>query len=280
MIRQTGTKVVQLTRELAEEFAKMPSWKGERPVRQDRLQMLIDKIDRGLFYSPAWAVATLGGKTTRMNGQHSSLALLQCGTFPTGLQATILSFDVDRESELAELFDQFDNPQSARRMKDVLNAHAAIEAGLPDCSAHVLQRILSGIAVATGQFSNDTNSERAALMHIHTEFIRFAEKFSAIQHLLYQAVLAAMYLTWKRDAVRAWEFWTAVANERHPSADNATRVLARFLVGEVAGRGRRGGMRWDRRAVTVKCLHAWNAYWRDGFTSLKYVASAPVPPIA
>ena len=117
MIRQTGTTTVPLTRELAEEFATMPPWKGERPVRDERVQMLVGKIERGLFYSPTWAVARFDKHTTRMNGQHSSLALLECRRFPAGLEATILEFAVDCEADLAELFDQFDNPQSARRMK-------------------------------------------------------------------------------------------------------------------------------------------------------------------
>lgn len=279
MIKQTGTKVVPLTRELAEEFATKPPWKGERPVRDERVQMLIGKIERGLFYSPTWAVATLGKHSTRMNGQHSSLALLECGHFPAGLEATILEFEVDCEADLAELFDQFDNPQSARRMTDVLHAHAAIETGLSDCPARTLQVVLAGISLGTGRFGNDTNSERAALMHSHSPFIAFARRFSNRRHVMYQAVMAAMYLTWKRDEPRSEQFWNLVGSEEHPDSNNATRVLARFLTSEVVGRTRRGGMRWDRRAVMIKCLHAWNAYWRGGSTVLKYVPDAPIPPI-
>lgn len=280
MIRQSAVKIVNVTRDLAEELATMPSWKGERPLQPQRVDMLSGKIADGLFHSPTWALARLGGRVYRVNGQHSSHALAASPCIPTGLEATILEFEVDSERDLADLFGQFDNPQSARRMKEIIHAHAATEDDLCDCSLRALQIILSGIAQANGQMGNVCGGDRAALMHSHGMFIQFARRFAGRKHIMYSAVIAAMYLTWKRDEPGAERFWNLVATEEHPDSSNATRVLARFITGEVAGRIRRGGMRWDRRAVMVKCLHAWNAYWRGHSTSLKYVADAPIPSIA
>jgi hypothetical protein len=279
MIRQTAIRSTPVTRELAEEFATMPSWKGERPLRQDRLDMVAAKVERGLFHSPTWAIARLGQLTYRMNGQHSSHVLAACDQIPTGLQVTILEFQVDSEHDLAELFSQFDNPDSARRMFDVLHAHAATDPFLSTCAVRTLQIILAGVSQANGQFSSDSNADRAALMHSHSAYVQFAQRYSSRRHIMYMAVIAAMYLTWKRDKPRCEQFWDLVASEEHADSNNATRVLARFLTSEVVGRTRRGGMRWDRRAVMVKCLHAWNAYWRHQTTVLKYVPDAPVPPI-
>lgn len=279
MFHQTATRTVPVTRELAEEFATMPAWKGERPLRAERVATLAKKIAAGQFYSPTWAVVTLDGVTYRMNGQHSSNALAACSNIPAGLQVTILEFRAETEQDLADLFAQFDIPESARRMHDVLNAHAATETAVADCPLKTLQVILAGIAEAQGSFGKDTHSERAVLMHTHGEFIEFARRFTTHRHTLYMAVVAAMYMTWKAAPQRSGEFWQLVASEKHPDANNATRVLARFLTAEVVGRSRRGGMRWDRRAVRVKCLHAWNAYWRKQSTVLKYVAEAPIPAI-
>ncbi len=279
MITQLSTQQIPLTPAVAQTFATMNQWEGERPVREERVRMLLDKINSGLFHSPTWAFARLEGKIIRINGQHSSLALLKAPRFPQHLEATVLEFKVDSRADLAELFDQFDNPQSMRRLRDTIHAHLAVEGALADCPPNILQVILSGIAQGDGQ-ANQSNAERAALMHSHQPFIAFARQLSGRRHLMYTAVIAAMYLSWKRDERRCQEFWNLVADESHVDSANATRALARFLRGEVVGRSARGGLRWDRRAVMVKCLHAWNAYWRRQTTSLKYTPSAPVPSLA
>ena len=280
MIRQSATKVVNINRELAEEFATMPAWKGERPLRQERVEMLTGKINDGLFHSPTWAVAKLNGQTYRMNGQHSSVALASCEKLPTSLNASILEFEVDSEQELANLFGQFDTPESVRRMREVINAHAAVDDILDSCPINTLQIILSGIAQTDSQLqSTGSSHQRAALMHSHRPFIEFAKKYGKRKHVMYMAVIAAMYLTWKSDKQHADLFWNLVASEEHPDSNNPTRVLARFLTGEIVGRTRRMGMRWDRRAVMVKCIHAWNAYWRGQTTALKYTPDAPIPNV-
>jgi hypothetical protein len=277
MIRQTSIRTADLTRELAEDFATMPKWKGERDMDENRKQMIVEKIRRGLFHSPTWAHAKLGWHTMRVNGQHSSAALLECEQFPVGMKATILGFEVDTEAEMAILFDQFDNPESARQMKDTIRAHAAVEINLADCSVKTLQTILSGMEMSSGSAGKLSRSDRAALLHSEGAFIAFARQFATSRHIMFRGVIAAMYLTWKRDEVRANEFWHLVSTEEHHDSDNGTRVLARFLNSEVVGRCSRVGMRWDKRSIMVKCLHAWNAYWRNVATSLKYVAAAPVP---
>lgn len=277
MIRQLETTVVNVTRELALDFATMPAWKGERPLRQDRVDMLTAKISDGLFHSPTWALARLGALSYRINGQHSSHALAKCGNIPAGLQATILEFEVNSERELADLFGQFDNPVSTRRLREVIHAHAAVDEKLATCPINTLQVILSGVTQALGEGQVTCSIEqKASLMFSHGRFIEFARRYANRRTLMYQAVIAAMYLTWKRDEERAEQFWNLVLAEDHPDSNNATRALARFLNGEVAGRSHRG-LRWDRRAIMVKCLHAWNAYWRSHSTSLKYVQDAPIP---
>jgi hypothetical protein len=279
MIRQTSIRTADLTRELAEDFATMPKWKGERDLVEARKQMIIEKIRRGLFYSPTWAHAKLNWQTMRVNGQHSSAALLECETFPVGMKATIIGFEVDTEAEMAILFDQFDNPESARQMKDTIRAHAAVEIDLAECSVKTLQTILSGMEMASSSAGKLSRSDRAAMLHSEGAFIAFARQFATCRHIMFRGVMAAMHLTWKRDQVRANEFWHLVSTEEHQDSSNSTRVLARFLNSEIVGRCGRAGMRWDKRATMVKCLHGWNAYWRKLSTSLKYVKDAPIPPL-
>lgn len=280
MIRQKETKVVGLTRDMALDVATMQGWRGERPLRPQRLQMLRNKLDKGLFHSPTWALARLGQQLYRVNGQHSSTVLAEYNPFPEGLCATIQFFQVDDEKDLATLFAQFDNPASSRHSREVLNAHAQAESLFADVGINELQTIVSGIAMGiSGSASSGvcTAEEKSKLMGSHGEFIEWVRQFTAEPKLRFVAIVAACYITWTKDRGRATHFWQTVRDESFPDPQNPTRVLSRFILSEVKGGGRRAGVTWDRRAVLAKCLQAWNAYWRQKSTALRYLKDQPIP---
>lgn len=125
MIKYLGTSTQPLTEVIAAEFATMPSHRGERPLRRSHVAWLEQKIKSGLFHAPRWAKATLGDKTYRVNGQHSSTALAQAnGKFPSGLMVVIDQFACDTDSDIADLFAQFDPKQGARTEQEIIMATA------------------------------------------------------------------------------------------------------------------------------------------------------------
>lgn len=273
MIKPEGTTVQPLTRELAERFSSMKKWSGERELKTKRLNMLIARINDGLFHSPNWstAYAKFDQSTYRMNGQHSSTALVRCEKFPVGLQAVIQRFTVDTKEDLALLFDQFDNQQSSRRMSDIINAHASIDDDLSCYPKRLLNACLAGIVYTKGISGRSDNSERAQLMYAYKPFILFSSQFSGKDIFLKQPVMSAMLRTYETHSKASEVFWRLVDTETHQCSNNPTRYLARFL-------GRETHL-WDTRAIMVKCLHAWNAYWRNTTTVLAYFKSAPIPEI-
>lgn len=282
MIRQTETKVLPLTRELAMDVATMQAWRGERPLRPQRLQMLKSKLDRGLFHSPQWAIAELGNQLYRMNGQHSSTVLAEYEPFPEGLSVTIQIFEVDDAQDLATLFAQFDNPGSSRRSREILNAHVQAESLFTDAGINELQTIVGGIAMGiTGaaQCGSCNAEEKARLIRSHSEFVEWVRQFTGDAKLRFVAIVAACYTTWRKDRGRATHFWQTVRDESHPDPQDPTRMLSRFILSEVKGGAKRTGTTWDRRAVFVKCLNAWNAYWRQKRTSLRYQKDQPIPEV-
>jgi hypothetical protein len=67
-----------------------------------------------------WAVAKIGDKEYRVNGQHSSAVLSELnGEFPQGLKVHMDTYEVDSNDGLALLFRQFDSRKSGHTPTDV-----------------------------------------------------------------------------------------------------------------------------------------------------------------
>ena len=275
------TESVPLTPQLAVKFSTMDGFKGERPLKEVRLKFLQQKVNGGLFYSPRWAVAKIGDKTVRVNGQHSSTVLAASnGDFPRGLTAIIDHFEVSNEGELAELFDQFDDRRSVRNRTESINAYAMMHAELESVPKRALACAVSGIEWSVDPERKGRNSPpegSRGIVNDWKEFIAWSSEYLIVRHIGVTPVAAVIFLSWRKSATASAEFWGLVSAETHPDARHPSRVLARYL------RSSRGGgksrTRENDRAVFVKCIHAWNAFRRGLSTDLKYHARAAIPPL-
>lgn len=258
MIRSKGSKLVPLTRELAEKIATMPRWSGERDLRPKRVTELLEKIEAGLFHSPEWATARMGAEEYRMNGQHSSLALTQSnGSFPAGMMVTIKEFEVDNQTDLGLLFAQFDT--GGRSSKDITSAGTI---DLNDIHAQLRSKIVSGMFHAINDFRNwaDSSAEvRVKAIHSDHEFARWAASNLSPKHVCRVPVFAASFLMWRANREACKEFWRLVVSEEHPQVNNPTRTAARELR---ESRNSKGGITQVRECA-ARCIQLWNA-WRDG----------------
>ena len=85
--RLINSEVKPLTKEFAEYFRGLEASPTERELNPSRLAHLRQKADAGQLITFGWSTAKFGGKTVRMNGQHSSNMLCELnGTFPSGLK--------------------------------------------------------------------------------------------------------------------------------------------------------------------------------------------------
>ena len=138
MIRPLGAHCESLTPDLCREFRDMKALLGERPLKPVHVAYLANELKDGRFLSPTWHVAIVQGTTVRLraDGQHSSRMLtdiLDSPTperFPQGLQAMIVTHEIDSEEEDGPiLFNIFDNPHSTRTNTDAM---AFSKASYPD----------------------------------------------------------------------------------------------------------------------------------------------------
>lgn len=291
MFKLIATRTAPLTRELAHEFATMPESKQERPLRADRLAFLDSRLRAGHFYSPKWAVAWLEGKKCRVNGQHSSAMLdrLEPPDFPVGLMAVIDEFHCESQMDVAELFAQFDNAVSTRSTRDLINAHKTIHDELASLASSTVSRAVNGISAAMTDCEKRMNpEERAHLVHTCADFILWVRPFLRARSLDRAPVVAAMYRTFKAAADRpeaideVARFWSLVRDMDHPDVRHPTRVLNIYLMQNInrpVAKNSAQKVRWSSRAIFVKCIHAWNAYVDGIATELRYVDSAPIPPV-
>lgn len=284
MIRHLSTKIVPCTPRLIKEFATMPGCRMERQLKPARLRFLEARIKDRLFHPPKWAKSLWGGKWYRVNGQHSSRALLESdGLLPSALNAVIDEYACDTEMDLCNLFSQFDSAASVRNTADVIGAHASLHEQLAAVPRAIINRCISGIVFTEfeGAIGKCSPEERAGYVHDNVAFIMWAAEYVRGRNLSRAPIAAAMYLTYCRLDESATTFWQMVRDRNHPEVSHATRVLEKWLGESLNKRGTSGrqAVQWTPRAVFVKCIHAWNAFRNRRTTDLKYHPGSPIPRV-
>lgn len=284
MIRYIQTLKEPLTEGLAAEVATMPPHRGERPLMNNHVLFLIEKIKAGLFYPPRWAVAWFNGKKYRVNGQHSSTALASCnGDFPRGLHVFIDEFAVETDLDMAELFAQFDPKRGARTDEQVVMATVRQHDELAKLKPTHIRTALDGLVFwhkMCGKITGKVDAiGRRGLVGDNIEYIIWQSDLFSIGRMRVAGIMGAVAATYHVCSTAGKEFWKLVIDESHPDCANATRTLGKFLVKLEAGGefDRKRGKPWTSRAVYVKACHAWNAWRRGKTTDLAYFEDAGIP---
>jgi hypothetical protein len=281
MFREIKSELLKLTPELANRIATMEAFIGERPAKLGRLEFLKSKLADGIFHSPRWAVAILNGRAIRVNGQHSSRVLIENpALFPKNLTCNLQTFHCDTNEDLADLFQQFDAPESNRGERDRINASRSIHPELANVSTTTANVAAAGIAFALADGVSKLGSDaRCRFLGENVPFVLWIDGYVGQSLLRRAPVVACMYRGWRASPEVATEFWNEVRDASNPDFRHATRTLNEFLL-MLRGTGgiRSGNMqKWGPRAVYVKCIHAWNAAQKNQTTSLSYVERAPIP---
>lgn len=240
-IRHVNSNSEPLTKELAQQFAKMPRLPGERELKQSRMAQLRTLLETGRFLAPIWAKGFCleDQKHYRLDGQHTSelLATLE-SSFPD-LTVTIVNYEFDSvAADAPNLFDIFNNPLSTRTDLDKLSVYRAGHADLEDIDHKFLEKVLKGIRFYEAKILKKPNvlSGRNKGTYLanreNRDFARWLWKFHDAKHgwlVGKDGVVGEICSDYHHDADLADEFWSFVFKENHPDVEHPTRELSSRL---------------------------------------------------
>lgn len=275
-----------LTPELAKQFSEMEPSPTERDLSPARMKHLRDKADRGLLVTFNWAIAKLGDKQMRMNGQHSSALLSQMnGDMPAGLTVHLDEYSVESPEGLAMLFRQFDDRKSGRTTGDVAGAYQGLFPDLQPLPKAVAKLGVEGVAWYRRMIEGAAvpSSDDVYVMFnepgLHPFLLWMGELFSIkTPELRRPPIAAAMYATFIKNETEARTFWDDVARGGVEFNDDAPQTV----LDEWLKRAKEEKMDLKPAHYYQGSTFAWRAF-REGkpITTIRFDSKKPlVEPVA
>lgn len=284
-------RTAKVTKSMAKEFAEMDSIPHDRPISERRLNVYRKILADGGFRPVAWAKCHCKetGTTYRINGKHTSILLSSLSPIPE-FYATIEEYEADTLEDVAKLYATFDSQSQLRTATDIYQSFAGSSPELREIPRAIVN--VSAPAISFARIQDKayilTPAERGEAMLDQVEFIVWADGMirsapSGMAMLKRVPVVAAMLLTWEKDARDATAFWAAVRDETGDSPDCPDRKLGRWLsmmdVSRSHGKNKKKGRDADAREFFVKCLRSWNAWRKDQKDTLRYSPDVELPKV-
>ncbi len=286
--KRVESETVILNRDKAKEFAakhnSLPHSPTERTLEPDRVKRLQTVMTEGRSIPFNWATVKFSGKQYRMNGQHSSRAIMEFeGDLPDSLTFHVDKFDAGSKEGMADLFRQFDARWSSRSKADVSGAFQGLNDGVAGCARDRAKLAVEGVAwyrrnmekipVAGGDDVYSLFFEEALY-----PFVTWVDQVLSIKtpEMKRAPVLAAMYATFVKSESGAREFWQQVAINNQTDDASPSAVLSAELV-----KAKEEKKPMAPGEFYGKCIKAWNA-WRGGekIRSLNINTKKGLPDIA
>lgn len=281
MFTETRAYTVPLTKEIVDEFVKIPEWAGERNFRPRLLHHLRLEYEQGRFHSPEWATALCQEKKYRINGQHTSSLLKEVEVADSGavdklgISIHFTEFACPTVNDLFLLFTTFDSRPSVRSGPDyagtIMSAHSFLGNVLPQDGYRLATGMATYFAKGKGLRSKKP-IDRCHHINDDPRFILDAHLY--VKPPFYSPGFgAALYATWRAVGnTEEWKkFWEDVLNETDPEADAPSRTLARRL------RAQKQKEQLDARGVYVIGVNAWNAHRANKTRKLTYGPKSVIP---
>jgi len=260
------SETLDLTQDLALEFANMPASLTERDLYQKRLDYLTDTIVGGRAIAFSWARAHVleNDKIYRVNGHHSSTAAAKLnGSLPPGLRVHIDDYEVDTTLSLALLFRQFDSRMSTRKIEEISAVYQRLQTPLVDIPPKAARAAVEGIAWYLGRVVGDYMPTSDDKFNLFAEakyhpFIQMTGRILSVKTPEFtQAVMGAMYGTYESSPEEAETFWTDVARQGGSNEEtHPTKVLDAYLLAAKQEKVQKPPV----MAIYRACAVAWNAY--------------------
>jgi hypothetical protein len=254
------------------EHHNLPRAPTERTLESDRVKKILERLKSNMAVSFNWSLVRYDGQWYRMNGQHSSKAILDYDG-PALLDDLVFhvdSYEATKREGMVNLFQQLDARWSGRSKRDVSGAFQGLAPDVAKCNrdrakmavdgAVWYRRVVEKVPVPSGDDQYELFFE--ASLH---PFIIWADGVTSIKtpEMNMPAVLGAMYATYCKSESGAQEFWGKVASGSD-GTDHSTAVLAEdLLASREASKKKEGKNVLAAGDVYGKCILAWNAFRKD-----------------
>jgi hypothetical protein len=151
MFRRVRSETLDLTREEAIEAAEahqsLPQSPTERDLDPKRVKELACRIAAGWWLPCQWATVIFNKTKYRMNGQHSSAAMIEGGeALPDRVAIHLDHFEAPDVQGMGVLFRQFDARFSARSAQDVAGAYQGLVESLKGVGKRKAKFGIEGVA--------------------------------------------------------------------------------------------------------------------------------------
>lgn len=225
-------------------------------------------------------LATVEGRTYRLNGQHTAWAVLLADEW--GLEKgvnrpiQVLRYECPTIQDARRLYASIDRGRP-RGQALVVNSHLLGTEEFGGIKGHVIKLLAQGLGVWLWEKSHDRaahgGDDRAYLLlkdhhKVAKEVGRFISesKCSEFRHLKRAPAIAAMFATFQKAPQISHEFWCLVRDGIGLTDKNDPRYLLReYLKNSVMNSNARRAAQSEASAVTQEevyraCVHAWNAF--------------------
>lgn len=290
--RTEKPKTVQATRGLVKEFIEMDPLPRERPLSERRLQIYRRLLSAGEFRPVTWASASCKETNTtyRVNGQHTSTLLGELEQLPDFF-VTVERYSCDTLEDVAKLYSTFDSGIGSRTNNDIVQSFASTIKEFSGLKKKTFLLVAAAGSYHKWGFTYHQHppAERAELLFDYIDFTVWVDGIlwpadanqEDASHMNRAGVVAAMLGSYQKSQSDSDKFWRLVQNGAAPKANDASRVLQRYLLRTRArtsiASAPKGRETAGFREMLAKCTTAWSA-WRKGVaTDLKYYHAAKMP---
>jgi hypothetical protein len=252
--------------QMARVHQSLPHSPTERELDPKRVGYLVDRIKAGLLLPCCWATVLYRGTKYRMNGQHSSEALLEAAQYlPDQVSVHLDHYEVDSPEQMGVLFRQFDARWSGRSKADIAGAYQGLVEGLQHLSRRKVKLGIEGIAwyrrsVERLPVLSGDDLYQDLMVQAYHPFLRWLDKVLSIKtpELERAPIIGAAYATFVVSEAGAQDFWPHVAKSDLSDDSDPRSVLSAELVAVREGKGKSDGLAPGE--FYAKCVKAWNAF--------------------
>lgn len=284
MYQLISRKIKTVTPQMAEEILSANVYEGQRPIKPKHLKMLSSVIEDGLFTVGHIAIAHQGwngGDAMLANGQHTCSAVLATGK---AVNAVVEEYNCKTPEDFSLLYRQFDN-NASRSLGDITRPEAM--ALKLNWAKGTIPVVMTAIGFIEGHEKLHKNIRIESLKKYvdvgsFVNDILSCVKSSENKHLRRGAVVAAMFVTYRKCNADAETFWAEVRDGENLKGNSPTLKLRNYLLSTntAVGRGVDApslNAAASNKEMYAKCIIAWNAYRRGDSTQLKFFANKETP---